>query len=72
MSPIRNATVLYAKTPEGAWTSLITKDDVYYTDDATIDLDTAPLEGGFVAKTVTLGVDLWQRMKMTFYPPGGP
>jgi NADPH-dependent curcumin reductase CurA len=59
MAPVSNPVVIFNEIPKGAPNdnTLITK-----TDD-TIDLD-APLDGGFLVKTLCFSLDPYQRGKM--------
>ncbi|KZV65435.1 NAD-P-binding protein [Peniophora sp. CONT] len=61
MAPIRNARTYYAATPTEHIEPGV---HVKYDDSCIIDLDTVKLNGGFLVKTLCLGIDPSMRMRM--------
>ncbi|KAF7341122.1 NAD(P)-binding protein [Mycena venus] len=61
MAPIQNARVLFNSVPKGY---PIPGETTLYDTTQTIDLDTVPLNGGFLVKTLMLSVDPYFRGKM--------
>ncbi|KAG8900974.1 hypothetical protein FRB99_005648, partial [Tulasnella sp. 403] len=71
-SVVRNAAIIFLSKP----TSYpIPGEHLEYRDDATIDLENVPLNGGVLAKAICFGVDPWYRLRMNDpedYVPGQP
>ncbi|KAJ7318173.1 hypothetical protein DFH08DRAFT_971639 [Mycena albidolilacea] len=61
MAPIQNARVLFGSIPE---TFPIPGETTLYDTSQTIDLETEPLNGGFLVKTLVLSLDPFLRMRM--------
>ncbi|KAJ7731628.1 hypothetical protein B0H16DRAFT_1427404 [Mycena metata] len=61
MAPIRNARVLFNSVPKGF---PVPGETTVYDTTQTIDLDTVPLNGGFLIKTLVLSVDPYFRVAM--------
>ncbi|KAJ7249109.1 alcohol dehydrogenase [Mycena haematopus] len=61
MAPVTNARVLFAKVPESF---PVPGETTVYDTTQTIDLDSVPLNGGFLVKTLVLSVDPYLRGKM--------
>jgi NADPH-dependent curcumin reductase CurA len=61
MAPIKNGRVYFNEIPTGFPEPGKT---VVYSDDETIDIETAPLNGGFLVKTIALSIDPYLRSKM--------
>nr|GAT58601.1 NAD(P)-binding protein [Mycena chlorophos] len=61
MAPVQNARLIYKSVPEGY--PIPGQTTVYDTNDS-IDLENAPLNGGFLAKTLILSIDPFLRGKM--------
>ncbi|KAF9445125.1 NAD(P)-binding protein [Macrolepiota fuliginosa MF-IS2] len=76
MAPVRNGRVLFGEYPTGYPEPGKT---TIYDDSETIDVDTVPLNGGFILKTLVLSIDPYMRNLMqpgggygTGYVPGKP
>lgn len=61
MAPIANPQILYKSIPQGY--PVPGKDLVYDTSE-TIDLDTVPLNGGFLSKTIVISPEPWLRERL--------
>ncbi|KAJ6518382.1 hypothetical protein DFH09DRAFT_887181, partial [Mycena vulgaris] len=61
MAPIQNARVLFNSVPDGY---PVPGETTVYDTTQTIDLETAPLNWGFLIKTLVLSVDPYMRGKM--------
>jgi NADPH-dependent curcumin reductase CurA len=61
MSPITNARILYNEHP---LTYPVPGRTTVYDTSQTIDIDTVPLNGGFLVKTVVLSSDPYLRVRM--------
>lgn len=66
MAPVRNARAIMNDYPSGYPEPGKT---LVYDDSQTIDLDTVPLNGGFLIKTLVLSIDPYMRGRMR---SGGP
>jgi hypothetical protein len=79
MAPVTNARVLFAAVPQGAPLATMLQTDPHrglctgfpipgettvYDTSQTIDLEGAPLNGGFLIKTLVLSIDPYMRGKM--------
>ncbi|KAK7047624.1 hypothetical protein VNI00_006392 [Paramarasmius palmivorus] len=69
MAPVRNARVLFAEIPDDNAYPEPGKTTVYDTTQ-TIDLDSVPLNGGFLLKTLVVSVDPYMRGRMRGAPGG--
>lgn len=63
MAPVRNGRVLFTSVPAPNTYPEPGKNTLY-DDSQTIDLDNAPLNGGFLLKTLVLSIDPYMRGKM--------
>ncbi|KAI0750190.1 NAD(P)-binding protein [Daedaleopsis nitida] len=61
MAPVQNGTVIYKEPPTGY---PIPGKTVVYDDSQTLDLDSAPLQGGILIKVLVLSIDPYLRHKM--------
>ncbi|KAG8894742.1 hypothetical protein FRC01_012781 [Tulasnella sp. 417] len=70
MTTIKNSSVIFSSRPGGF---PIPGEHLVVTDDATINLDLVPLNGGLLVKTIALSVDPYYRIMMdTTYKIGEP
>lgn len=68
--PTKNAAVIFQAMPTGF---PIPGEHLVYQADRTIDLDNVPLNGGFLVKALSLGIDPYLRNRMAFaYTLGKP
>lgn len=63
MTPVRNGRVLFSSIPS-AGSYPIPGKTVVYDDSQTVDLESIPLNGGFLVKTLTLSIDPYMRGRM--------
>lgn len=70
MSPVPNPTIIFISNPQGI---PVPGENLIYRQDITIDIDSEPLHGGILTKTVGLGIDVYLRNRMGYeYKPNTP